>query len=89
MNKETIVAAALIYKGVVYQLPRPNRHHNIIHKLYNDSGRVKGIATESQGFVTSTGRYVDRVEGLAIAVEAEQIIKKHGFPGELFSEDMW
>jgi len=88
-DTENIIAAALILDGVVHSLSKPNRHHNIIHKLYEDNGRTKSICPESQGFITSKDRYVDRAEGLKIAIAANQIIKKHGNPDMLFSEDMW
>ena len=47
------------------------------------------IRAVEQGFLTSDGRFVDRVEGLAIALAAGQVITKHGNPNQLFSEDMW
>jgi hypothetical protein len=41
-----------------------------------------------QGFITTTGRFVDRVEGLAIAEREGQIIHKHPPFDELLSEDL-
>ena len=44
----------------------------------------------AQGFVTNTGRFVSREEALKIATDAKQkIIKKHGNPNLLYSEDVW
>lgn len=54
--------------------------------------RDNGLGVEQeieQGFVTNTGRFVDRVAGLAIAKSAGQIVEKHGSERILFSEDMW
>lgn len=63
-------------------------HAQIIHSLAQTVPKsqwpIKGI----QGFITDTGLFVDRVEGLRIAKEAGQINHKHGNPNELFSEDI-
>ncbi|MBP5722187.1 MAG: hypothetical protein J6X18_01195 [Bacteroidales bacterium] len=42
-----------------------------------------------QGFLTSKGRFVNRKEAYAIALEAKQINKDGGYNGELFSEDLY
>lgn len=42
-----------------------------------------------QGFLTSDCRFVDRVEGLAIAKKYNQINVKHGLDTELYSEDIF
>lgn len=42
-----------------------------------------------QGFLTSDCRFVDRVEGLAIAKKYNQIVVKHGLDTELYSEDIF
>lgn len=44
---------------------------------------------EVQGFITNTGKFVDRVDGFIIAKRAKQVITKHGPYNLLFSEDMW
>lgn len=46
-----------------------------------------------QGFVTDAGRFVDRKQGMKIAVAADQLLPlpgdaKRSHP-ELFSEDVW
>lgn len=40
-----------------------------------------------QGFLTNKNRFVDRVEGLEIALKVGQIIKKHNPQDQLLSED--
>jgi len=47
-------------------------------------GKGKGAI---QGFMTDCGKFVDRIEGLKIATEANQIIKKYRPYDELLSED--
>ena len=43
-----------------------------------------------QGFLTSTGRFVDRTEGLKIALENGQVLDKTEIRGDrLFSEDLY
>jgi hypothetical protein len=86
--KEHIVRAAIRHEGdgMVYSMPRPNRHPNIIALLVKMGSRkpIKG----AQGFVTSTGRFVDRKEAALIAKEAGQVTKLIAEPN-LYSEDLW
>jgi hypothetical protein len=42
-----------------------------------------------QGFMTSTGRFVDRKEAWEIAVASGQIDENRGYNKELFSEDLY
>lgn len=87
---ETIAAAALLWDGLVMSLPKPARHHTIMHKLL-DLGLEPLVITQpdDQGFITSTGRFVGREEGCQIARAAGQILTKNGPENILFSEDMW
>lgn len=65
--------------------PAPARHHHVLHQL--GRGWDKG-----QGFVTSTGRYVDRTEAWTVAALAGQLLPRaptDGRGGRLFSEDVW
>jgi hypothetical protein len=85
---EHILFAAIKIGAKTYALPRPNRHHNVINSLI-EAKLFKAPITGEQGFVTNKGRFVDRIEGLQIATDANQILEKHGNEGQLFSEDMW
>lgn len=62
-----------------------SRHCEIIHHLAK-SGFKTPIKGE-QGFLTSEGRFVDRIEAIDIAKEAGQIEKAEFF--QLYSEDLW
>lgn len=86
---ERIAAAAIRVGGQVRHMLPPARHHNVMHRFYRKTGVVVG--PDEQGFITDTGRYVDREEALKIAVFAGQIIRRSGgdHATELFSEDMW
>jgi len=61
-----------------------HRHNNILWQ-------AKGISQRRnhQGFLTSTGRFVDRVEALKIAKQANQLIRKTGSQDELYSDDLY
>lgn len=77
---ETITHVAIMTPHGIRSLEKPNRHHN----LFATYGKLEG----TQGFLTNTGRFVDREEAWFIAREAGQlkIVHKSGF---LFSEDVW
>jgi hypothetical protein len=85
---EKIVAAAIQY-GATISLPPPARHHTIIQTMDLEMG-IDGTlaAPNTQGFITDTGRFVNRVEAYYIAFKAEQIISDTKGP-RLFSEDLW
>ncbi|MEL4071706.1 hypothetical protein WKW50_16295 [Ochrobactrum sp. GPK 3] len=88
--KEFIVAAA-IYHGGIISLPKPARHHTILQAMDTEMQIGGVINPQQQGFITSTGRYVNRTEAWYIAQAAGQIIRKTS--GEdtpnLYSEDLW
>jgi hypothetical protein len=83
-----IAAAAICQGGVIYQLPPPARHHDIIRHMTSTLGIVPPVIGE-QGFVTSDGRFVCRRPALRIAREAGQIIQETAPAHGLFSEDVW
>lgn len=58
--------------------------HSELLVLYTEKFR-----DSEQGFLTSDCRFVDRVEGLAIAKKYNQIVRKHGLDTELYSEDIF
>jgi len=72
-TREKIVKAAIKRNGKVYTGFR--------HALVLDSMRIDGVVVnvenplkmDEQGFVTNTGRFVDRVEAANIAFKAGQI----------------
>ncbi|MEO5366974.1 MAG: hypothetical protein H7831_11640 [Magnetococcus sp. WYHC-3] len=86
LDTETIEKAAILLDGVIHTIEKPARHFSIIQKLVG-KGYEKPIQG-NQGFVTSEGRFVDRVEGAKIAVKSGQI-KKLKWPPKLYSEDLW
>lgn len=85
---ECITAAAIQWDGVTYSLPKPARHGQVLHSVEDVLGAEKS-AFATQGFLTSEGRFVNRVQALQIAHRANQIIKKTGGDRDLYSEDVW
>lgn len=57
---------------------------NIVHKLCPN----KHINQDEQGFLTSSGRFVDRIEAKKIAKQANQLIRDSIF-SKLISEDIY
>ena len=85
---EMIGGVAIQMGTSVIAMPPPNRHHNVIRLMVDTYGFHKPI-TGTQGFVTNTGRFVDRIEGLAIAKAANQLKPNYIERNELYSEDVW
>ncbi len=90
MSKERIICAAihnpedkdmadypLIYCGL--------RHANILWQ-----SKLVSRDPDHQGFLTNTGRFVDRKEGLKIALENNQVLNLNDIRGNnLYSEDLY
>jgi len=88
-DRETIERAAIFYNGVIHSVPRPGRHHTVIHMMVAEGFPTEALSLSNQGFVTSTGRFVDRYEGARIARAAGQIVREPTPPDMLTSEDVW
>lgn len=87
---EIIVAAAISFDNVTISLPKPARHAEVM--ISAEAFMKEGYVGDSdQGFLTSTGRFVNRVQAFQIAWMAKQIVKHPRGTGkpELFSEDLW
>lgn len=92
------IAAAAIQAGELTLSQRPpGRHHTILRSMEGLGIPASHARNAEQGFVTSTGRFVDRREGMHIARAAGQLIPRAGgymageisTGDELFSEDVW
>ena len=80
-----IVAAAIRVCGrFVVSVPAPGRHHDIINAEILRVG-----ASYTEGFLTSAGTFVDRVNALELAIKAGQFNAPAEGKRELFSEDLW
>lgn len=85
---ERIVAAAIQVDGVTMSLPKPARHHVILHSLDGYLSDLQ-IAAATQGFLTSEGRFVNRVQARQLAHMAGQEPEATGGTHTLYSEDLW
>lgn len=72
------------------------RHHNciaifsIMQEGVPREETLKLMRTEDQGFITTLNRYVDRKEGLQIALAANQVLDINEIRGtNLYSEDLY
>ena len=91
MANRRIVCAALRdpETGIVILGPRhfdPTMQYQLQH-AYPEL-RTRAMKLE-QGFIDQHGRFLDRVESLAIAKAEGQILQKTGCDSELFSEDLY
>jgi len=84
---EQIIRAACRWRGGVWSLPAPNRHHNVLTFMYEMMANQRAGLEAEQGFLTDLGRFVDRVQALRVARDAKQC--EPDTRDELFSEDLW
>lgn len=87
LSSERIVAAAMQVGGLTISLPRPAGHGEVMALAHSAIGYTP--ATELQGFLTSEGRFVTRVEAMKIAHRSGQEFREALRSHELFSEDLW
>jgi hypothetical protein len=86
---ERIVAAAINFDDITMSMPPPARHHTILWKLVELNLPEGFMDIRNQGFVTSTGRFVDRYEACKIARAARQLVREPTPKDVLTSEDVW
>lgn len=89
--------------GVVYSLPAPHRHHHILWILSKRRGNegapdvpdehllveTKEAGMDSQGFLDSEGKYLNRQDAEVRAKATGQIKNGRIIGGVLTSEDLW
>ncbi len=89
VENERIVAAD-VYHGATISLPPPARHDTILKSMIFVMGFENALVhPEKQGFLTSTGRFVNRVEAYQIAYRAGQLLRNTAGRPELYLEDLW
>lgn len=88
-----ITHVAVRFKGQVWSLPKPFRHHNIIRVIADLTGETVIDCNETeghQGFLDSSGRYLTRKQALINALLHKQVKDENDIRhGMLFSEDLW
>lgn len=86
-GSEGVDRAAVYKDGIIYSMPRPARHHNVLHAMIASGVDDRG---SEQGFVTTLSRFVRRKPALRIADKAGQLKSEPTAPYHgLFSEDVW
>ena len=90
-SKERIIAAAISIEGMTLSLPLPARHGQVLHAAINMHLADHMIHAATQGFLTSTGRFVNRVQAKQIAHLAgqPQMRPEGERTKDLYSEDLW
>ena len=85
-----IVAAAIWKKGLIYSVPKPGRHHTIIHAAPRmELGVITSYLIDGeQGFLTDTGTFLDRQASETHARQCGQL-NKPLIGSVLTSEDLW
>jgi hypothetical protein len=83
-----IVRAAILYKGFVWSKPAPKRHSDIINEMFDILGEELD-APQAEGFVSSSGHFLDRREALLLARASGQTFLEEPPDDELFSENLW
>jgi hypothetical protein len=86
MSETMIVAAAMVWKGVVCSLPAPARHSDIIEAIAQNIPENEWPVSGEDGFLTSSGKFVGRNDGMEIARAAGQTDSSSD---TLYSEDLW
>lgn len=90
---ECITKAAILINGEPFSVDPPGRHSDVIRSYAKGpDGRPRRFPQSSAvfGFMTDTGRFVDREEAHTIAKAAGQIVRRcGGDEGTLYSENLW
>lgn len=71
MKTEKLVAAALIRNGVLES--RGFKSHREIKAALGDANPSQKNFDDEEGFLTNTGRFVDREEAKRIGIASEQV----------------
>lgn len=93
-QKEYILCSAIIYDGTIISGRRHSNCYEVLHAFIDSIPEEEYPGRDAQGFLTSTGRYVDRKEGWKIADENNQIkfgreVSDKGEESELISENLY
>lgn len=86
-----IAHVAIRFRGRVWSLPAPNRHHNVIALIAQETG-VEHVDSrgEDQGFIAESGEYLTRRQALRVARRHRQLRPDRVVHcNELYSENAW
>jgi hypothetical protein len=81
---------AIRFRGKVYSLPAPSRHHHVIIEILKQNSNVCTVDDNEQGFLDESGHFLNRKQALVSAQLNDQIKPGAVIRCEmLFSEDVW
>lgn len=83
-----ITGVAIKKDGVVYSLPKPNRHHDVI-KMMTEEYKLTPPNSGEQGFIDNFGDFYLRKPAKLIAILNNQLLTTARDNDMLFSEDLW
>ena len=75
--------------GVVWSLPAPHRHHDVLRVMRDHDAKHDDSDAWAQGFLDECGHYLTRRQAMINAVENDQIKGGKLIGGILTSEDLW
>ena len=88
--KERIVCAAIHNPVDIDMAGHPLIYCGLRHAYILWQSKAVSRNPHHQGFLTTKGKFVNRKEGLLIALENDQVIDKSQIRGDnLFSEDLY
>jgi hypothetical protein len=89
-DRTKLTHVAIRFRGKVYSLPAPNRHHHVITEILKQNPDVCTVDDNEQGFLDESGTFLNRKQALVSAQLFDQL--KPNEPvrcGMLFSENVW
>jgi len=86
-----ITHVAIHFRGQVWSLPAPSRHHDVIRLIVERSGADRvDTHGDDQGFLDADGRYLTRRQALISARANDQMrVDRPVWHNELYSENLW
>lgn len=90
-DRAKLTHVAIRFRGVVYSLPAPNRHHHVIGEIIRLTGvETVDAPTDDQGFLDENGTFLNSHQALVSAKLFDQLKPGTVIRAErLFSEDVW
>ena len=86
-ERTKLTHVAIRFRGVLYSLPAPNRHHHVIREIIRLNPDVCSVSNDEQGFLDEGGRFLTREQAWVSASLFGQL--KQEPRGTLTSEDLW
>ena len=87
IERGRLTHVAIRFRGVLYALPAPNRHHHVIREIMRQNPDLCSVNNDEQGFLDEFGHFLNRKQALVSAVLFNQLRTEPR--GVLTSEDLW